>query len=182
MMNESGVFNRNLRGGGSQTSKQQIDRSQKWYCLIPCWRPWNLYQDQCLHGGQCGNVHQCNLPFHTAQLPPQPEPECVQLQDRPHPLQPQQLSFWIFVAFNYCNGFYYVKEATAAAKKTSWYETRLAASHSSRYPMEKIRQKDRYGIKDFSKQMMRLINSPAAFASSCCTYSVKETVPENKTI
>jgi hypothetical protein len=74
-----------------------------------------------------------------------------------------------------------VKEATAAAKKTSWYETRLAASHSNRYPMEKIRQKD-MEIKDFSKQMMRLINSPAAFASSCCTYSVKETVPESKTL
>ncbi len=150
MMNESGVFNRNLRGGwGSQTSKKQFDRSRKWYSLIPCWRPWNLYQDQCLHGGQCGNVHQCNLPFHTAQYPPQPEPECVQLQDRPPPLQPQQLSFWIFSAFNYCNGFYYVKEATAAAKKTSWYETRPAASHSSRYPTEKIRQKDRYGNQRF---------------------------------
>jgi hypothetical protein len=42
-----------------------------------------------------------------------------------------------------------VKEATAAAKKTSSYETRPAASHSSRYPMEKIRQKDRYGNQRF---------------------------------
>jgi hypothetical protein len=38
-----------------------------------------------------------------------------------------------------------VKEATAAAKKRYWYETRPAVSHSSRYPTEKIRQKDRYG-------------------------------------
>jgi hypothetical protein len=56
-----------------------------------------------------------------------------------------------------------VKEATAAAKKTSWYETRPAASHSSRYPMEKIRQKDKYGNQRFFETDDEAHQFPSSF-------------------